>query len=76
MSAVFPYSRLIAAVVKDLVSVVSKSNSDGEFESLHARAPSFPGVIQRLEEIVSLQLETRQYKDVEDFDFIGMSSKI
>jgi hypothetical protein len=62
---------LMTAAVKDIVTVVSNSNSAGDFQDLHARAPAFPGLIQQLEEISSIQRETRQHKDVEEFDFVG-----
>jgi hypothetical protein len=51
--------------------VVESSNAEGEFQGLYARAATLSGLIQRLEEIVSSQLDSRLQKDVEDFDFIG-----
>jgi hypothetical protein len=46
-------------------------SSQGEFQELRAHAPSLPGLTQRLEELITLQLQTRQQSDVSDFDFIG-----
>lgn len=63
----------MVVAVKDIVTVVAGSNVEDEFQDLQSRAPSLPGLIQRLEEIISLQLETRHYKDVEEFDYIGGS---
>lgn len=55
--------------IKDILAVLS--TSDGEFQDIQARAPSFPGLIQRLEEILTVQYETRERGEVSDFDFIG-----
>jgi hypothetical protein len=57
--------------IKDILAVLS--NSDGDFQDIQARAPSFPGLIQRLEDILTIQYETREHGQVEDFDFIGNS---
>lgn len=62
------------AAVKDILAVLS--NSDGQFQDLHARAPSLPGLIQRLEDILSIQYDTREHGEVSDFDFIGNSIAI
>jgi DNA-binding GntR family transcriptional regulator len=65
---VFP--RLTVASVSDIVAAVSNVSDNG-FQDIVARAPSLPGLIQRLEEIIALQSETRQRGDVSEFDYIG-----
>ena len=58
----------MVAAMQDLVTVVM--NSDSEFQDLLARAPSLPGLLQRLEEINSRHKEI-QYEEVKDFDDTG-----
>lgn len=60
----------MAAAMQDLVTVVM--NSDTEFQDLLARAPSLPGLVQRLEELNSRHKEFR-YEEVKDFDDTGIS---
>ena len=55
--------------INDILAVLS--NSDGDFQDVQARAPSFPGLILRLEDILTIQYETREHGQAEDFDFIG-----
>jgi hypothetical protein len=62
------------AAVKDILVVLS--TSEGQFQDLHARAPSLPGLIQRLEDILSIQYDTREHGEVSDFDFIGSALAI
>lgn len=54
-------------VLQELVNVVSHPGAD--FEDLLLRAPSFPGIIQRLEEILSTLPRTRVLR--EDLDILG-----
>jgi hypothetical protein len=48
---------------------------DKNFTEVDEFAPSLPGLIQRLDDIIKIQFETREQGDVAEFDFIGLSCR-
>jgi hypothetical protein len=61
--------------VKDILAVLA-SSTEGQFQDLNARVLSLPGIIQRLEDVLTAQYETGEHGEVSDFDFIGMNASI
>ena len=60
---------LIAVSVTELVRILS--SVDRDFAEVEDLAPSLPGLIQRLDEIIKIQFDTREQGEVSEFDFIG-----
>lgn len=62
---------LIDDSVNELVRILS--SVDRNFAEVDDLASSLPGLIQRLDEIIKIQFDTREQGDVSEFDFIGNS---
>jgi hypothetical protein len=66
-------AQLIAASVSEIIRILS--SVDKNFTEVDELAPSLPGLIQRLNDIIKIQFETREKGDVAEFDFIGLSCR-